>query len=71
MSSDENDFSDQTPDDCWKWMIFYVNRDDPRVVVPKRFGFGYTLNFARKSSYLIVAAILALVVFPIAKSFIG
>ncbi len=29
----------------YKWGIFYVNKADTRIFVPKRFGFGYTLNF--------------------------
>ncbi|HET8552521.1 MAG TPA: DUF5808 domain-containing protein [Gammaproteobacteria bacterium] len=71
MSFDENDISDQTPDDCWKWAIFYVNRDDPRILVPKLSGLGFTLNFGRKISYLVVAALVALVAFPLVSSFIG
>jgi uncharacterized membrane protein len=31
----------------YKWGIFYYNRTDPRIFVPKRFGFGYTLNFGK------------------------
>jgi hypothetical protein len=24
---------------------FYFNKNDPKIFVPKRYGFGYTLNF--------------------------
>ncbi|XES00987.1 DUF5808 domain-containing protein [Streptomyces sp. S1D4-11] len=27
--------------------LFYCNRDDPRLAVPKRYGWGWTLNFGR------------------------
>lgn len=27
--------------------VFYFNRDDSSVVVDKRFGIGYTMNFAQ------------------------
>lgn len=29
------------------WGLFYCNSDDDRIVVPKRFGFGLTLNFSK------------------------
>ena len=35
--------------------VFYYNPNDPRVSVPKRWGYGSTLNFARAGSYLILA----------------
>jgi uncharacterized membrane protein len=45
--------------------LFYVNRDDPRLWVEKRIGYGWTLNFARPAAYgvmvLLVAATVALV----------
>jgi uncharacterized membrane protein len=44
------------PDDCWKYGVFYFNRDDPALFVPKRFGlnFGYTLNFANRWSWVVL-----------------
>ena len=44
-----------TPDECWKFGIVYVNRDDPALWVEKRTGLGYTLNFGHP-----VAAVLTL-----------
>ena len=46
---------DGTPDRCWRWGLFYANADDPAVLVPKRFGFGYTFNFARGGTWAMVA----------------
>ena len=34
--------------------MFYVNSDDPSIFVEKRFGIGYTLNFAHPVSWLIL-----------------
>jgi uncharacterized membrane protein len=46
------------PDDAWKG-IFYSNPDDPALLVPKRFGIGYTLNFGNPWSWgLLVLMIL-------------
>jgi uncharacterized membrane protein len=54
--------ADHTPDECWKWGQFYYNPDDPLLLVERRFGIGYTLNFARWQSWVILGGILALVV---------
>jgi uncharacterized membrane protein len=37
------------PDDDtrWKGGIIYVNRDDPAIWVPRRFGMGWTINLGR------------------------
>ncbi len=42
----------------WKWGIFYVNRDDSALLVEKRFGVGYTLNFGNPWGIAIMAGIL-------------
>ncbi|MGH9774728.1 MAG: DUF5808 domain-containing protein [Candidatus Acidiferrales bacterium] len=47
---------DRTPDACWKLGVFYINRDDPAVLVEKCFGFGYTLNFGNPRSWALLAA---------------
>jgi uncharacterized membrane protein len=43
-----------SPDRCWKAGVFYVNPDDPAIFVQKRFGIGYTLNFAHPLSWLLL-----------------
>jgi hypothetical protein len=58
--------SARPPDDeHWKGGVFYVNRDDPSLFVPKRRGFGYTLNFGNSWSWLVVALILLAIVIPV------
>ena len=49
---------DRTADRYWKMGIFYFNREDSAVLVEKRFGLGYTLNFARPAAWVIVLLIL-------------
>jgi len=51
--------SDRSPDQCWKWGLFYSNAEDPALLVPSRSGPGYTLNFARPVSWLAAAVVLA------------
>jgi uncharacterized membrane protein len=37
-------------DRLYRWGLFSFNRDDPAVLVPKRFGVGWTLNLARPAT---------------------
>lgn len=62
---DQRPVGDRTPDQCWRAGMFYVNTDDPAVLVEKRFGIGYTLNFGRPAAWLLMAFILALVILPL------
>lgn len=45
---------DRTQDRFWKLGIFYFNREDPSVLVERRFGIGYTVNFAHPVGWLII-----------------
>ena len=46
----------------WRAGQFYFNRDDRRILVPKRLGFGRTLNFAHPVSWLLFALPIAIAV---------
>lgn len=41
-------------DEHWKAGIFYFNKDDASLILPKRFGVGWTMNWARPAAWLIV-----------------
>jgi len=49
--------SDRTPDACWKWGAIYYNPDDPALIVEKRFGIGWTLNFAHRGAWIFIGLI--------------
>lgn len=51
---------DRTDDRYWLLGVIYFNRDDPAILIEKRFGVGYTLNFARPMSWSIVLLVLLL-----------
>lgn len=55
-----NDALVQDDDAHWILGTIYCNRDDPSVMVPKRFGVGWTANIARPESWLVMGAILVL-----------
>lgn len=41
-------------DEHWKAGIFYWSKDDASLILPKRFGVGWTMNWARPAAWLIV-----------------
>ncbi len=47
-------------DSYWKWGVFYYNPQDPSLFVEKRFGIGWTFNFGRRVSWIILFGILGL-----------
>ena len=48
--------------DNWKG-VFYVNGEDPRIIVPKiNPSFGWTLNFGHKITYIGIVIIVLIIV---------
>jgi uncharacterized membrane protein len=56
---------DGSPDQGWKAGIIYYNPADPALLVETRMGWGWTLNFGHKGSWVIVVVILAATIGPI------
>ena len=58
-----DDFDPQVDNpENYKLHIFYFNKKDPRVMVPKRYGFGWTINFARPYVWFCIGIIVAIVI---------
>lgn len=49
-------------DQYWKGGLFYINRNDPSIMVEKRFGVGWTLNFAHPISWIVLLLPLILII---------
>ncbi|MGG5209508.1 DUF5808 domain-containing protein [Chryseobacterium sp. MIQD13] len=45
----------------WKLGLFYYNKEDRRIFPPKRFGFGWTVNFANPLSVSVFLLILIII----------
>jgi uncharacterized membrane protein len=48
-------------DSHWKGGLFYVNRDDPSLLVPRRFGLGWTLNLGRPGGVAVMILLLLVI----------
>jgi uncharacterized membrane protein len=44
----------------WIWGIIYVNKNDPSILVEKRWGIGYTINFGNPKAVAIFGTFLVL-----------
>jgi uncharacterized membrane protein len=51
---------DRTDDRYWTGGLLYSNRADPAFLVEKRFGIGYTLNFAHPFAWALLTLIVAI-----------
>ena len=47
-----DDVIDMDDDQYWKFGLFYVNKNDPSILVEKRFGIGWTVNMGHKGSWI-------------------
>ena len=45
----------------WVGGLFYVDRDDPSLMIEKRFGLGYGFNYGNRNAVLIVATFVVLI----------
>ncbi|MCA0985292.1 DUF5808 domain-containing protein [Halobacillus yeomjeoni] len=54
----EGEVMNRKDDTYWKLGQFYFNKNDPTLVIEKRFGIGWTFNFARPAAWLILIGIL-------------
>jgi uncharacterized membrane protein len=55
----------------WIAGMFYVDKDDPSILVEQRFGIGYTLNYGNPTAVLILAGFIVLTLALIAVAMTG
>lgn len=54
---------DRDDDKYWKLGQFYFNPEDPAVFIEKRFGIGWTMNFARLKAWLYILVLVLFIMF--------
>ena len=57
-------------DQYWRG-FFYYNPDDPEPFVPKRYGWGWSLNFAHPAAKAIIGALVVILLLPIVLAIFG
>ena len=58
-------------DRYWYGGIVYYNPDDPDAVVPKRYGFGWTVNFGHPLGKLFLLIMIGMTVLPVALAIVA
>jgi uncharacterized membrane protein len=60
-------------DDERNWLggVIYYNRDDPDALVPKRYGWGWTVNFAHPGGKVFLAVMALLILLPVLLLLLG
>lgn len=58
-------------DKYWKAGMFYYNPNDPSIFIEKRFGVGWTFNYARPASWWITAGLFAVIAGFVAYSILA
>jgi len=58
-------------DKNWRGGLFYINREDHALLVPRRFGLGWTLNFGNPRAAMLLAGAAALIGLPVTLRFGG
>lgn len=58
-------------DKYWRGGLFYINREDRALLVPRRFGLGWTLNLGNPRTAMLLAGVLALIGLVITLRFGG
>jgi uncharacterized membrane protein len=55
----------------WFGDIIYYNRDDANLFIPKRYGWGWTVNFAHPGGKLILVVMLLMILAPVLLQVLG
>lgn len=58
-------------DKYWRGGLFYINREDHALLVPRRYGIGWTLNFGNPRVAMLLAGLLAVIGLVITLRFSG
>jgi len=66
QDTDENTGLTHRDDDrFWRAGLLYVNREDPALFVPRRFGLGWSINFGNTTGLLLVIGSLVAILLPV------
>jgi uncharacterized membrane protein len=70
LKSESHKDDESTDEEGYKG-LFYYNPDDSRAWVPKRFGFGWTINCASKSGRLYAILLIAIILLTVILAFVS
>jgi uncharacterized membrane protein len=57
-----DEYIDVDDDRYWKLGLFYFNKDDPSIMVEKRFGIGWTINMGHIMSWVLLVVLIGSII---------
>jgi uncharacterized membrane protein len=60
-NGEETGLTHRDDDKYWRGGLFYINREDHALLVPRRFGIGWTLNWANPRAAMLLAGVAAVI----------
>ncbi|MCZ9884586.1 DUF1648 domain-containing protein [Arthrobacter sp. B2a2-09] len=61
LGEEDTGLTHREDDKYWRGGLFYINREDHALMVPRRFGLGWALNFGNPRAAMLLAGIVALI----------
>jgi uncharacterized membrane protein len=61
VGEEDTGLTHRDDDTLWWGGLFYINREDHALLVPRRFGLGWTLNFGNPKAAMLLAGVIALI----------
>ncbi|WMJ79861.1 DUF1648 domain-containing protein [Clostridium sp. MB40-C1] len=55
-------YIDRNDDKYWKMGMFYVNKNDPAMIIEKRFGIGWTINFGNTKAIILFILLMIFII---------
>lgn len=59
--TEDTGLSHRDDDRYWRGGLIYINREDRALMVPRRFGLGWTLNFGNPTAAMLLVGVVALI----------
>ena len=70
-NGEETGLTHRDDDKYWHGGLFYINREDHTLLVPRRYGLGWTLNFGNPRAAILLGGVLSLISVVITLRFGG
>ncbi|WP_255771570.1 DUF1648 domain-containing protein [Pseudarthrobacter sulfonivorans] len=61
QNGEDTGLTHRDDDKYWRGGLFYINREDHALLVPRRFGIGWTLNWANPRTAMLLAGVVAVI----------
>ena len=65
IQTEANEYSQPSSDNEWLWGLFYFDKENPDIFIEKKYGVGWTVNFARPATWIFLILVIFLPLLPL------